>query len=112
MPKVWKRLPFDLVRSGTPPICKKPQPMCRISASTCVTMLGLFAFLYGFLHLSTWIGLDKFFSLAEMLNHDVRKRPFITAGFTGFVLMIPLALTSTAGWIRRLAGNAGKGCTG
>src|SRR5260370_5672477 len=36
---------------------------------------------------------------------DVAKRPFITAGFTGFVLMIPLALTSTAGWIRRLGGK-------
>ena len=67
-------------------------------------MLGLFAFFYGFLHFSTWIGLDKFFDWTEML-HDVRKRPFITAGFTGFVLMIPLALTSTAGWIRRLGGK-------
>jgi len=67
-------------------------------------MLGLFAFFYGFLHFSTWIGLDKFFDWAEML-HDVRKRPFITAGFTGFGLMIPLALTSTAGWIRRLGGK-------
>lgn len=67
-------------------------------------MLGLFAFFYALLHFSTWIGLDKFFDWAEML-HDVRKRPFITAGFTGFVLMIPLALTSTAGWIRRLGGK-------
>lgn len=67
-------------------------------------MLGLFAFFYGLLHFSTWIGLDKFFDWSEML-HDVRKRPFITAGFTGFVLMIPLALTSTAGWIRRLGGK-------
>ena len=67
-------------------------------------MLGLFAFFYGFLHFGTWIGLDKFFDWGEML-HDVRKRPFITAGFTGFVLMIPLALTSTAGWIRRLGGK-------
>jgi sulfoxide reductase heme-binding subunit YedZ len=67
-------------------------------------MLGLFAFFYGLLHFSTWIGLDKFFDWPEML-HDVRKRPFITAGFTGFVLMIPLALTSTAGWIRRLGGK-------
>ena len=67
-------------------------------------MLGLFAFTYGFLHFSTWIGLDKFFDLAEML-HDVRKRPFITAGFTAFVLLVPLALTSTAGWIRRLGGK-------
>jgi sulfoxide reductase heme-binding subunit YedZ len=67
-------------------------------------MLGLFAFFYGLLHFSTWIGLDKFFDWAEML-HDVRKRTFITAGFTGFTLMIPLALTSTAGWIRRLGGK-------
>lgn len=67
-------------------------------------MLGLFAFFYGSLHFSTWIGLDKFFDWAEML-HDVRKRPFITAGFTGFALMLPLALTSTAGWIRRLGGK-------
>ncbi len=67
-------------------------------------MLGLFAFFYGFLHFSTWIGLDKFFDWADMLA-DVRKRTFITAGFTGFVLMLPLALTSTAGWIRRLGGK-------
>jgi sulfoxide reductase heme-binding subunit YedZ len=67
-------------------------------------MLGLFAFFYGLLHFSTWIGLDKFFDWADMLA-DVRKRTFITAGFTGFVLMIPLALTSTAGWIRRLGGK-------
>ena len=67
-------------------------------------MLGLFAFFYGFLHFSTWIGLDKFFDWSEMM-HDVRKRPFITAGFTGFVSMLPLALTSTAGWIRRLGGK-------
>lgn len=67
-------------------------------------MLGLFAFFYGLLHFSTWLGLDKFFDWQEML-HDVSKRPFITAGFTGFVLMIPLALTSTAGWIRRLGGK-------
>jgi sulfoxide reductase heme-binding subunit YedZ len=67
-------------------------------------MLGLFAFFYGFLHFSTWIGLDKFFDFPDMLK-DVRKRPFITLGFTGFTLMIPLAVTSTAGWIRRLGGK-------
>src|ERR1700686_2047116 len=64
-------------------------------------MLGLFAFFYGFLHLMTWMWLDKFFDLAEMLK-DVLKRPFITVGMTGFALMIPLAITSTAGWVRRL----------
>jgi methionine sulfoxide reductase heme-binding subunit len=67
-------------------------------------MLGLFAFFYGFLHFSTWIGLDKFFDWTDMM-HDVGKRRFITVGFTGFALMIPLALTSTAGWIRRLGGK-------
>lgn len=67
-------------------------------------MLGLFAFFYGCLHFSTWFGLDKFFDWSDML-HDIRKRPFITMGLTGFVLMVPLALTSTAGWIRRLGGK-------
>ena len=67
-------------------------------------MLGLFAFFYGCLHFGTWIGLDKFFDWAEMWK-DVQKRRFITVGFTGFVLLIPLAITSTAGWIRRLGGR-------
>jgi methionine sulfoxide reductase heme-binding subunit len=67
-------------------------------------MLGLFAFFYGTLHFTTYIWLDKFFDVPEML-HDVAKRPFITAGFLAFVLMIPLAITSTTGWIRRLGGK-------
>jgi methionine sulfoxide reductase heme-binding subunit len=67
-------------------------------------MLGLFAFFYGCLHFSTWMVLDKFFDWQDMWA-DVHKRPFITVGFLGFVLMIPLAITSTAGWIRRLGGK-------
>ena len=67
-------------------------------------MLGLFAFFYGCLHLSTYLVLDKFFDISEILQ-DVGRRRFITIGFTGFVLMIPLTLTSTAGWIRRLGGR-------
>jgi sulfoxide reductase heme-binding subunit YedZ len=67
-------------------------------------MLGLFAFFYACLHFSTWIGLDKFFDWAEMWK-DVQKRRFLTLGFTGFLLMIPLAITSTKGWIRRLGGK-------
>lgn len=67
-------------------------------------MTGLFTFFYAFLHFSIWIGLDRFFDLAEML-HDVRKRPFITAGFTAFAPLVPLAITSTRGWIRRLGGR-------
>jgi methionine sulfoxide reductase heme-binding subunit len=67
-------------------------------------MIGLFAFFYGSLHFTTYIWLDKFFDLHEMLK-DVAKRPFITVGFSAFVLLIPLALTSTAGSIRRLGGK-------
>ena len=67
-------------------------------------MLGLFAFFYGCLHFLTYIWLDKFFNLHEMLA-DVAKRKFITVGFTAFVLLIPLAITSTTGWIRRLGGK-------
>ena len=67
-------------------------------------MIGLFAFFYGSLHFTTYIWLDKFFGLHEMLK-DIAKRPFITVGFSAFVLLIPLALTSTAGSIRRLGGK-------
>jgi methionine sulfoxide reductase heme-binding subunit len=67
-------------------------------------MLGLFAFFYGSLHFGTWIGLDKFFAWSEMWK-DVQKRHFISVGFAAFLLMIPLAVTSTAGMIRRLGGR-------
>jgi methionine sulfoxide reductase heme-binding subunit len=67
-------------------------------------MLGLFAFFYGCLHFATYLGLDKFFDMREILQ-DVSRRRFITVGFTGLVLMVPLAITSTAGWIRRLGGK-------
>jgi sulfoxide reductase heme-binding subunit YedZ len=64
-------------------------------------MLGLFAFFYASLHFTTYIFLDKFFDVHEMVK-DIAKRKFITIGFTAFVLLIPLAATSTAGMIRRL----------
>jgi sulfoxide reductase heme-binding subunit YedZ len=67
-------------------------------------MLGLFAFFYVCLHFLTYVGPDQSFSLSGMWK-DVEKRRFITVGFLGFVLLIPLALTSTAGWIRRLGGK-------
>jgi sulfoxide reductase heme-binding subunit YedZ len=67
-------------------------------------MLGLFAFFYVCLHFLTYLGPDQAFDVAAMLK-DVVKRPFITAGFAAFVLLLPLALTSTAGWIRRLGGK-------
>jgi methionine sulfoxide reductase heme-binding subunit len=64
-------------------------------------MLGLFAFFYATLHLLTWIVLDKFFDFAWMLE-DVAERRFITIGMLTWVLLLPLALTSTKGMIRRL----------
>jgi sulfoxide reductase heme-binding subunit YedZ len=67
-------------------------------------MLGLYAFFYGCLHLTTYIWLDKFFDVHEML-HDIAKRKFITAGLTAWTLMLPLAITSTTGWIRRMGGK-------
>jgi len=83
-------------------------------------MFGLFAFFYGTLHFLTYIIVDRFAGLdfpdgivavrtlrdlAASVAQDVAKRPFITVGFTGWVLMVPLALTSTAGMIRRLGGR-------
>jgi sulfoxide reductase heme-binding subunit YedZ len=66
--------------------------------------LGLFAFLYGCLHLTTYLWFDKFFDVHEIIK-DIYKRPFITVGFTAWVLMLPLALTSTAWSIRKLGGK-------
>jgi len=80
-------------------------PVRRISGWTRVIefrrMLGLFGFFYAALHLLTFLVLDQFFAF-DLILKDIVKRPFITAGFTAFVLMIPLAITSTKGWIRRL----------
>ena len=67
-------------------------------------MLGLFAFFYVCLHFLTYLGPDQSFDVSGMWK-DVAKRPFITVGFAAFVSLIPLAITSTAGWIRRIGGK-------
>src|SRR6266496_3761325 len=67
-------------------------------------LLGLFAFFYGTLHFLTYIWFDKGFVLHDMIA-DIAQRPFITMGLTGFTLMIPLALTSTAWAIRKMGGK-------
>lgn len=64
-------------------------------------MLGLFAFFYATLHFTAYWAFDLGFAFGAMVA-DVVKRPFITMGFAAFLLLIPLALTSTKGWIRRL----------
>jgi sulfoxide reductase heme-binding subunit YedZ len=67
-------------------------------------MAGLFAFFYGVLHFLTFLWFDHFFDVQAMFK-DVVKRPFITVGFIAFVLLIPLAVTSTNGMIKRLGGK-------
>jgi sulfoxide reductase heme-binding subunit YedZ len=64
-------------------------------------MLGLFAFFYAALHLLTYLWLDQGFD-GQAIIEDVVKRPYITLGFAAFVLLVPLALTSTRGMVRRL----------
>lgn len=64
-------------------------------------MFGLFVFFYALLHFTTYIWLDQFFDFAGMIK-DIAKRPFITVGFSSFMLLIPLALTSSGAMIRRL----------
>src|SRR5262245_52417500 len=72
-------------------------PLRRLTGWTSLTrfrrMLGLFAFFHGFLHFTTYVWLDHFFNFSVIVE-DVVMRPYITVGFTGFVLMIPLAITS------------------
>lgn len=67
-------------------------------------MLGLFAFFYGFLHLLTYVAFDRFFHLTTIPT-DILKRPFIAVGVTAFMLMLPLAITSTDAMVKRLGGK-------
>jgi len=67
-------------------------------------MLGLFTFFYASLHFLTWLVLDQFFAWQEILK-DIAKRPYITVGFTAFVLLVPLAVTSTRRMAMRLGPN-------
>jgi sulfoxide reductase heme-binding subunit YedZ len=64
-------------------------------------MIGLFAFFYGGLHFATYVALDHFFDF-RAIGNDIIKRPYVTAGFIAFVILVPLALTSNAAMIRRL----------
>jgi sulfoxide reductase heme-binding subunit YedZ len=68
-------------------------------------MLGLFAFFYGFVHLATYVWLDQYFDFSAMFKDMFLSRPFIITGFFSFLLMVPLAITSTRKWIGRLGGS-------
>ena len=64
-------------------------------------LLGLFSFFYALTHFSIWFVFDQVFNWRWMIE-DIIERPYITVGFSAFVTLIPLALTSTKGWMRRL----------
>jgi sulfoxide reductase heme-binding subunit YedZ len=64
-------------------------------------MLGLFAFFYVCLHFLNWLVLDQWFDTGAIAD-DIAKRPYITVGFAAFLMLVPLAVTSTNGWMRRL----------
>ncbi len=66
--------------------------------------LGLAAFCYAVMHLNVYIGLDHFFDVDDIVN-DVLKHLYVTVGMTAFLLLVPLAITSTKGWVRRLGGK-------
>ena len=67
-------------------------------------MLGLYAFLYASLHLMTYVWFDKSFSVGAIIG-DTLKRPFITFGMAAFLILVPLAITSTNGMVKRLGGK-------
>lgn len=70
-------------------------------------MLGLYAFFYACVHLLIYLWLDQLFDWAAIV-HDIAKRPFITVGMAAFALLLPLAITSTDGWLRRLKRRWGR----
>lgn len=70
-------------------------------------MLGLYTFFYACLHFSTWLVFDHFFDLHEIAK-DIVKRPYITVGFAAWAMLVPLAVTSTNNWVKRLGSRWGK----
>lgn len=84
-------------------------PLRRITGWTTLIrfrrMLGLFGFFYAFVHFATYVWLDQYFAFDEILKDMFLKRPFIITGFISFLLLVPLAVTSTRKWIVRLGGR-------
>ena len=70
-------------------------------------MLGLYAFFYACLHLAAYLGLDLRGYWTQIFE-EIVKRPYITVGFAAWLLLVPLAITSTKGWIKRLGRNWGR----
>jgi sulfoxide reductase heme-binding subunit YedZ len=83
-------------------------PLRRITGLTWLVkfrrMLGLFAFFYGFLHFTTYVWFDRYFNLRSTIA-DIAQRPFIAVGMLAFLLMVPLAITSTNRMVKRLGGK-------
>ncbi len=70
-------------------------------------MLGLYAFVYASLHFAAWLALDLVGDVSQIAT-EIARRPFITVGFLAWLLLVPLAVTSTRGWMRRLGRNWGR----
>ena len=66
--------------------------------------LGVFTFFYAMFHWSTYLGLDMMLDLGDII-HDIKKHPYIMVGMAAFLLLVPLAVTSTRGWVKRLGGR-------
>ena len=125
VPAVWLTWALFTGRLGVDPVATYERELGLIAlqfllASLCVTpilrltgvnlirfrrALGVLGFAYALMHLLVWVVLDKQFLWAEM-GRDIVRRPFITLGMLAFVLLIPLALTSTDGAIRRMGATA------
>lgn len=92
-------------------LCLSVTPLRQFSGVSWIgqfrRMLGLFAFFYACLHMLTYIGLDQFFDWPQILK-DVAKHPYVMVGLTGYLLLIPLALTSTSGMMKRMGGRRWK----
>ena len=91
--------------------CLAMTPLRRLSGASWPIrfrrLLGLYAFFYACLHLSTYLVLDLGGYWTQLFA-DIAKRPYITVGFTAWLLLLPLAITSTRGWMRRLGRRWGQ----
>ena len=91
--------------------CLAMTPLRRLSGASWPIrfrrLLGLYAFFYACLHLATYLVLDLGGYWTQLFA-DIAKRPYITVGFTAWLLLLPLAITSTRGWIRRLGRRWGQ----
>ena len=104
MPCSFRRGPTTLPGSACSDRPIRHVPTVHPALARYRRMFGLFTFFYACLHVSTWVGVDWFFDVGAMAD-EVLKHRYIFVGMATFLLLLPLALTSTNGWVRRLGGK-------